>query len=112
MTLSPIRSKQLTETIPFAIASLALMTFFCYTDEGYYSFAWVSDPMSVLGVVLVSAILVAGQMLVHKVVLKRYLGVGKRILSFILGTILSFVGLFLLVFLVYAVQSLVTGNWG
>lgn len=112
MTLSPIRTNQLTETVPFAFASLVLMTFLVYTDEGHYNFEWVSDPMSVLGVVLVSAILVAGQMLVHQVVLKPYLGVGKGILSFILGTILSFVGLFLLVFLVYGVQSLITGNWG
>lgn len=112
MTLSPIRTNQLTETVPFAFASLVMMTFLVFIDEGNYNFEWATDPMSVSGVVLVSAILVAGQVFVHTVVLKRYLGFCKGILSFILGTILSFVGLFLLVFLVYVVQSLVTGNWG
>ena len=111
MTLSPIHPKHLTETIPFAIASLALMTFFCYTDEGNYNFEWASDPMTVLGLVLVSAFLVAGQMFAHKVVLNRYSGSGKGILSFILGTVISFVSLFMLAFLVYVIQSLVTGNW-
>jgi len=111
MTLSSIHPKHLTETIPFAIASLALMTFLLFIDEGHYSFGWVSDPMSVMGVVLVSVVLVAGQMFAQKVVLKRYLGFGKGILSFILGTVISFVSLFIITFLVYVIQSLVTGSW-
>lgn len=111
MTLSSIHPKQLTETIPFAFASLALMIFLFFIDEGYYSFGWASDPMSVLGLVVVSAFLVAGQMFTYKVVLSRYSGSGKGILSFILGTVISFVSLFMLAFLVYVIESLVTGNW-
>jgi hypothetical protein len=82
----------------FGINALVITLFLFFIDEGYYSFSWMKDPGAWIVFLVYALVIYAAQLLIYKLVLRRYSSSLKIVWSILAGTTL---GLLTLVYLIF-----------
>jgi len=73
------------------LVSLGVTLLLFFVDEGYYDFRWMKDPRNWLAFLIYTTALTAGQVVVHEIVLRKYFGVYKPILTHVGGVVLGMI---------------------
>jgi len=89
-----------TEIGIYLFTSIVLTLFLGYIDEGYYSFAWLTEPEAFIFLFLYIGIFFMGQSFSSKVLFKDQKFGFKVLLSFLIGLPLSLITFLLLFTLV------------
>ena len=76
--------------IPALILSSVLIVFFLFfIDEGYYDFRWMKDPGNWIAFILYFVPVFGLQLFSLKVILRKYTGPGKLLVSIIAGAVIG-----------------------
>lgn len=91
-TLNP--SKRLSPTVINLTVSVLLTTFLFYIDEGYNNFNWTRNLGNWIMFVAYAGSMFLGQTITDKLILKKYTGTSKPILTSVIGIPLGVLILF------------------
>ncbi len=80
------------------ISSLLITLFLFFIDEGYYNFDWMFSTFNWVPFFIYAFCIFTAQVFVSVILLKKYTGKGKGIISVVLGTFLALVFLVGIVF--------------
>ncbi|PCJ01447.1 MAG: hypothetical protein COB15_00560 [Flavobacteriales bacterium] len=86
-TIKPTKKN---EILLLPLSSILITLFFCFIDEGYYNFNWMTDIGNWITFFIYAILIFLFQLLLYKVVLKKYQGKYKAVLSIVLGITLGF----------------------
>jgi hypothetical protein len=76
------------------IVAVVLTTFLCFIDEGYYNFNWTKQLWNWVFFVIYVASMLLGQAITQKLILKKYTGKSKTLLTSLIGIPLGLAMLF------------------
>ncbi len=82
----------------FGINALLITLFLFFIDEGYYSFSWMKDPGAWIVFLVYALVIYAAQLLIYKLILRRYHSPFKIVWSILAGTTLGLLALVCLIF--------------
>jgi len=69
------------------VSSTILITLFLFfIDEGYYNFKWMTNLGSWIVFIVYAAAIFLGQLIFSNLLLKKYQGIGKTLISVICGS--------------------------
>ena len=95
-------TKTTSDRLPVLIISSILITLYLfYLDEGYYNFKWMTSVSNWIAFMVYALSIFIGQLFVSSVILKKYHGLGKVLLSVFGGAVIG------VLFVMYAIFT----NW-
>ena len=87
-TIQNLRISKRTEIIVFLISSICISCLGLYSDEGANSFDWIIEASGWFALATFTTIILSGQLIVSRILLKKYDNILKVIFSVIAGPIL------------------------
>ena len=106
-----IRTSIFFDRFVLAVCSILLICFLVYIDEGHYNFDWATNIRAWLGIFAVSGFIFGGQMFVYHRVMQNFRWVGKTAVTFVLGTVGSLGGFFLVLYILVQMYKLLADNF-
>jgi hypothetical protein len=98
-------SKSLRSGIIALLCAIVITLFLFYMDEGYYSFSWMNKPGNWIAFAIYTIGFILGQAIANLLILARYKGTHKTLLTCMIGIPLGLVFLFGSFFLITYLNS-------
>jgi len=87
-TVSNLTSEKKNDIIVLLISSIVITSFLLFIDEGYYNFKWTTNIEGWIALFIYSMIFLSGQLLFSRLILRKYDGFVKMLISIIAGPLL------------------------
>lgn len=92
MTSISINRQSDTKQVLWSLGTvISITTFLFFIDEGNYNFQWASNPFYWIAFAIYAIGLLIGHLIINLLVLRKYKGKNKALLTCVLGTILGLI---------------------